>query len=205
MKKNIIILVAIISFSSCKKNNEDQVSTDDTSIKNKEVVTKKVVKKETDNSNYLCQINGQDWNYTKASGIVSTHARTKKRTALITFTKKLKKGSESIQLHYDADSFEVIIASLQLKFKNKDGKLFTCYYDLHPDTRDRHPQSELSGSINLSDPSSTSGVAEIKNLNIKYEKEKLLNAEDAVISVTGLKFTNIGYSDIDNLFKPSKE
>ncbi len=205
MKNISVILVVIISLLSCKKNNEEQISTDNDSVQNQEVKTKSLSEKEIVNTNNLCQINGQAWAYTKASGIVSTHARTKKRTALITFTKKLNKGSESIQLHYDADSFEIIIASLQLKFKNKDGKLFTCYYDLHPDTRNRHPQSELSGSINLSDPSSASGVAEIKNLNIKYEKEKLLNAEDAVISVTGLKFTNIGYSDIDNLFKPSKK
>ena len=206
MKKNIIILVAIISFSSCKKNNEDQVSNGDTSVQNEELSTKSFPEKEKIDSNNLCQINGRDWNYTMASGIVSTHARTKKRTALITFTKKLKKGSESIQLHYDTDSFELIAVSLILKFpKKEEKKLFTCYYDLNPDTRDRYPESELSGTIDLSDSTSTSGTAEIKNLNIKYEKENLQNAEDAVISVTGLKFTNIGYSDIDNLFKPSKE
>lgn len=53
------------------------------------------------------------------------------------------------------------------------------------------------GSIDLSNPSNASGTAEIKNLNINYEKDKLQNAEDAVITVTDLKFTDIGYSDTD--------
>lgn len=205
MKKIIIILVTVLSLASCKKTNKEQVSSQNNTILKKEESTKPLLKTVTGNGNVLCQINGQDWAYTKASGIVSTHARTKKRTAIITFKKKLKKGSESIQLYYDADSFDLISVSIQLKFPKKDGKFFTCFYDLHPDTRDRNPESELSGSIDLSDPSRASGVAELKNINIKYEKESLLNAEDAIINITGLNFTNVGYSDIDKLVKAYKK
>lgn len=205
MKKIIIILVTILSLASCKKNNKEQVSSENNSILKKEESTKPLPKNETVNGNNLCQINGKNWAYTKASGIVSTHAKTGKRTALLTFKKKLEKGSESIQLHFDANSFELEAVSLQLKFPKKDGKLITCYYDLHPDTRDRNPESELSGSIDLSDLSSASGVAELKNINIKYEKESLHNAEDAIINITGLKFTNVGYSDIDKFVKSYKK
>ncbi|MCF6348976.1 MAG: hypothetical protein L3J20_11860 [Flavobacteriaceae bacterium] len=205
MKIIIIILVTILSLTSCKKTNEKQISTENNPVLKKEESTKPLPKKVTGNSNYLCKINGQDWAYTKASGILSTHARTKKRTALITFKKKLEKGSESIQLTYDADSFELSTVSILLKFPKKDGKFFTCYYDLFPDTRNHSPQSELSGSIDLSDPSSASGVAEIKNINIKYEKEALLDHENAVISVTDLKFTDIEYSDLDKFVKSYKK
>jgi len=203
MKKFAALILLIFFTTSCKKYNKDSKVENKTIEVSKKAPTTK--SKSQNTTTYLCQINGQDWAYTKASGIVSTHAKTKKRTALITFKKKLKKGSESIQLHYDADSFELIAVSLILKFSKKEGGLFTSYYDLHPDTRNRNPQSELSGSIDLSDASSASGTAEIKSLNIKYEKEKLLNPEDAVVTVTGLKFTGIGYSDIDKFSKAFKK
>ncbi|MCF6279563.1 MAG: hypothetical protein L3J14_04365 [Flavobacteriaceae bacterium] len=195
MKGYTILILLIFLAISCKDANQ-------TPIKQKKTV--ETVTKETStksNSTYLCKINGKDWAYTKASGILSTHAKTKKRTALITFKKKLKKGSEHFQLTYDANTFQLIAASLQLKFPKKDGSLFTCYYDLKPVTRKRHPESELSGSIDLSNSSNASGVAEIKNLSINYEKGNLKNLEDAVLNITGLKFNNIGYSDTDNLFK----
>ncbi len=197
MKKAIIILTAIASLVSCKDTNEQQVSTDNSSVEQQEVNDTSIADEKAVSSNNLCQINGQDWDYTEASGIVSTDRKTGKRTALITFKKKLEKGSEHIQLYYDADSFELYAVSLILRHSKKGGGPVTCYYNLKPETRKRSPQSELSGTIDLSDSSSASGVAEVKNLNIDNGKGELLNPEDAVISVTGLKFTNIGYSDLD--------
>lgn len=201
MKKTIIILVTIISLASCKKNNEKQVSSKSNLIHKKEESTKSLSKTTTKNNNVLCQINGKDWAYTKASGIVSTHPRTKKRTALITFKKKLERGSENIQLHYDADSFELEFISLQLKFKKKSGKLSTCYYNLKSGTKNQNLQSKMSGNIDLSNATKTSGEAEILNINIKYEKELLQNPDNAIITITDLKFTDIGYSDIDKISK----
>ncbi|MFT5906089.1 MAG: hypothetical protein ACI9E1_001694 [Cryomorphaceae bacterium] len=197
MKKSIFFLVSLLCLASCKKDNTELSSANNNSEKNEVSATNPNPKKEIVSNNTLCKINGQDWNYTKASGIVSTHARTKKRTALLTFKRKLEKGSEHIQLHYDTETSKLIAASLQLKFTKKDGKLSTCFYDIKPETRSRKPQTELMGSIDLSNPSNASGTAEIKNLNINYEKDKLKNAEDAVITVTDLKFTDIGYSDTD--------
>lgn len=203
MKKFATLVLLVFFVSSCKESNKNSEVENKTIEISKNAATAKTKSQNT--TTYLCKINGRDWAYTKASGIVSTHARTKKRTALITFKKKLEKGSESIQLHYDADSFELEVVSVQLKFSKKDGKLFTCFYDLHPDTRDRYPESELSGSIDLSDLTTASGIAELKNINIKYEKESLQNSEDAIINITGLKFTNVGYSDIDKFVKSYKK
>jgi len=111
MKSYLVSIVLFLLFTSCKENTT-QISNEKSRVKElkEEVVSEEI--KSKSNSNYLCQINGQDWNYTKASGIVSTHARTKKRTATVTFKKKLEKGSENIQLTYDAISFKLIKASL---------------------------------------------------------------------------------------------
>jgi hypothetical protein len=197
MKSYTFIIVLILLVTACKETTETTTIANETT----EVISKEasITTKPKSNTTYLCKINGKDWAYTKASGIISAHARTKKRTALITFKKKLDKGSEHLQLTYDADTFQLIAASLQLKFPKKDGSLFTCYYDLKPETRKRHPESDLLGAIDLSNASVASGNGDINNLNIKFEKENLQNVEDAVLNISGLKFTNVGYSDLDKL------
>jgi hypothetical protein len=205
MKKLSVFFVATLCLISCNQSNKEQTPIADNAVPKVESNIKTTPEKEIEINNILCKINGQEWNYTKASGIISAHAKTKKRTALITFKRKLEKGSENIQLHYDADTFKLIGASLQLKFNTKEDKLSTCYYDINPETRSKKPQTELMGIIDLSNQSIASGTAEILNLSINYEKGKLKNPEDAVISVTDLKFKDIGYSDTDKLFKSLKK
>ncbi len=206
MKKVILILVAIVSIASCKDVNKNKVSTDNSSAKTQTVDPKPISNKEIVSNNNLCKINGKDWAYTKASGIIDIHRKTKKRTAIITFKKKLAKGSESIQLYYNADSFELEGASLQLKVKKKNNKLATYFYDIKPSTRKLYPQTKLSGSIDLSNTTKASGVAKIINIATnKYDKKSLLNADDAEVTITDLKFTDIGYSDLDKVFKALKK
>lgn len=148
----------------------------------------------------LCEVSGQPWNYTKASGIITTDRKTKARTAIITFKKKLDKGSESIQLYYDADTYELQKISLQLKLAKTDGKLFTGFYDLNGANKYNWlPGSSLKGSVDLSDAETVSGTAEVIDLAINYEKENLANAEDGVVSVSGLRFSGIGYSDLSKV------
>ena len=190
------------SLISCKNNSKEQVKTENNAVENTEIKTKPISKKETTNNNYLCKINGEDWAYTKASGIIDKNRKTGLRTAIITFKKKLKKGSESIQLYYNAATFELESVALQLKFKKKDGKLATCFYDLKPATKKRSPESKMSGTIDLSNPSKAAGVAEITKINIFHET--LLNPENETINVTDLKFEGVGYSDLDKAFKSLK-
>jgi len=205
--KRITYLLPLIMILACNTTTkkETSISGENENMVVQEVKEDKPESKKVSNSTYLCKINGEDWAYTKASGIVSTHRKTKKRTALLTFKKKLKKGSESIQLHYDTDSKALVVASLQLKFKNKDGKLFTCYYTLNPDNKSRKPQSTLSGTIDLSNTAAASGTAEITNITIDFEKKNLLNPENSTVTLTDLKFTGIGYSDIDKLSNAFKK
>lgn len=198
MKQITSLLIMISLLIACNSSVEEK-SPDKSEEQATQVNEQKKTKKTVAAGTYLCKINGKDWAYTKASGIISTHAKTKKRTALITFNKKLEKGSEVIQLYYDANSFELISTTLQLKFKDKEGKLFTCYYGINSENISRHPQSTMSGSIDISDPSSASGTADLSNINIQYEKEKLFDSNNAKINIEGLKFSGVGYSDTDKL------
>jgi len=200
MKSTFYILSIIFLIGACKNDNQKEVNKHNNQDQEEKISTKTEVKVVNEGT-YLCKINGKDWGYTKASGIVSKNKKTGKRTAIITFKKKLEKGSESVQLKYDGDTFKLESASLQLKFPKKDGNLMTGFYDLFPDTRDRNPESEMSGIIDLSNATTASGIAELIKFNMKYEKELLENPKDAVITVSGLKFSGIGYSDLDKLFK----
>ncbi|GAA4230557.1 hypothetical protein GCM10022291_01010 [Postechiella marina] len=90
-----VILLLTIFVLSCKNETKTPV----------------VVKKETpcedikeQECTFLCNIKGEAWNYTKVSGIVSQNKKTQKRTAIITFTKQLEKGKESVQLFYDGNT-----------------------------------------------------------------------------------------------------
>ncbi|WP_339841139.1 hypothetical protein [uncultured Maribacter sp.] len=200
MKKFIQLILLVILAISCKETTKDSKSENN---KNK-VATKEVISikpKSEKNATYLCKINGKDWAYTKASGIIDTHAKTKVRTAIITFKKKLEKGSENVQLYYNPETFELTAVAIQLRFLQKDGTTSTCYYNIKPETRSKNPLTKLEGNIDLSNPTKASGTAEIKNLNINYEKDKLKNIEDAVITVSELKFSDVGYSDLDKVFK----
>jgi len=200
--RTFIFLLTLIVFSFSCKNEKGSNGIDLKTVEKKQQKkTINTASKPVKEGINLCKINGKDWQYTKASGIVSRHKKTGKRTAIITFKKKLDKGSESIQLKYDGDSFQLESASLQLKFPKKDGGLMTGFYDLFPDTRDKNPQSDMSGTLDLSNATTASGNAELINFNISYEKELLENPKDAIVTVSDLHFSGIPYSDIDKLFK----
>ena len=200
MKNIIIILSFSLLIASCKESKNSNAITEAVSESKQEIKTDVTIKPSS-NGTYLCKINGKDWSYTKASGIVSAHAKTGKRTAIITFKKKLEKGSESIQLTYDGDSFQLESATVQVKFPKKGGGRLKGIYGLYDDTRDKNPNSDMSGILDLSNVSTASGHAELVKFNIKYEEDLLESPKDAEISVSELKFSGVGYSDIDKLLK----
>ena len=152
--------------------------------------------KEVNEGTLLCQVNGQPWHYTKASGIITTERKSGKRTAIITFKKKLEKGSESIQLYYNAETFEMEKAALQLKRAKTDGGKMTGFYNLGAETANKLPGHSVAGTIDLSNAATAAGTATLMNGGIRWEKELLANPEDAVVSVTDLRFTAVGYSDL---------
>lgn len=203
--KQITVIIILSLLMACSSDSEKTSQNHEEKMPAIiQVSDKKTSTATTSKGTYLCKINGKDWAYTKASGILSTHAKTKKRTAIITFKKKLEKGSETIQLYYDANSFELTTASLLLKFKNKESRLFTCHYKINSENKNLSPKSTMSGTIDLSNPTSASGTAKASNINILYKKENLFDSKNEMVNLTDLKFSGVGYSNLDkvtNAFK----
>lgn len=205
MKSRVTTIIAVtLMVTACKSETNNNVNT---AVENKtEKVSKTLDSKssfdnEIDNKEYyLCTIDDKPWSYTKASGIVSRHKKTNKREAIFTFTKQLEKGKEYIQLFYDGDTNELERISIYLKVLNKDGKRKRGMYLYDPNTMKVHPNAQISGTIDLSNPSHASGKAEVIDLNIRYDKSKLQHKEDEIISVKGIEFKGIGYSESGKLF-----
>lgn len=201
MKKQIT-LITILLLVACKSETKKD-TTQTVQVEQKEQVNNNAVTpkdKPESNGIFLCKINGKDWAYTKASGIIDTYGKAKKHEAIMTFTKKLDKGSESVQLFYDADTNKLKKVSIQLKVPKTDGKTMTAMYIYHPDTNNVHPNAKLSGTIDLSNPTKASGNAEVSDLDARYNKNDIAKADDKLITVEGLNFKNVGYSDLDKAF-----
>ena len=167
--------------------------------------TKKTTNKTADNATFLCKINGVDWAYTSSDGIVSRNSSTKVRTATIGFRKQLEKGYESIQLEYDVDKKVLNNVWVQLKRPAKDGKIITAFYTQYGDKIHLDPKASLSGTVSLNeDTRKASGTAEIIISN-DYEQDELANTEDLLITISGLGFSEVAYSDTDDLKKLMKK
>lgn len=199
MKTTYLLLFITVLIFSCK--NDQKLNAKKQPVDQSNTAEKTHSKTENEGT-YLCKVNGKNWYFTKASGIVSTNKKTGKRTAIITFKKQLEKGNESIQLTYDGDNHQLERATVQLKFPDKEGGNVHGIYRLSPEKNNTHPQSGLSGAVDLSNKSRASGNAELTKLKITLRKEKLLkNPEDAIITVTDLTFSEVDYSDLNRLFK----
>ncbi len=192
-----ITLIVIFLLASCRKEVHKDVK-----VEQKEQIantTSTAKTKPESNGTLLCKINGKDWYYTKASGIVSRNKKTKKRTAIITFTKQLEKGKESVQLFYDGDTNVLEKVSVILKTPKKGGGTMSAMYQLMHIGGTRLPESEISGTLDLSKPSA-SGSAEVTKMKIRFNEGNLDDESMSVISITPFNFSGIGYSDSEKLF-----
>lgn len=193
----LIASLLLFAITSCKESTEK--ATENTDKVEAVQEQKPIATKSTTGGTYLCKINGKEWSYTKASGIVSTHKKSNKRTAIITFTKKLDKGSESVQLFYDGDTYQLEKATAELKQPKKDGGRMSAMYQLMVAGGRRLPDSEMSGTLDLSNKTVAAGTADVKNMKIRFEEEQLADQSMAVITLATLNFEGIGYSDLDKL------
>ncbi len=205
MRKITSLSLLLFLFFACGESPKKISNTEETP---KEITEQKNEKQPTNNNSnttYLCKLNGEDWGFTEASGLVSRNSSTNVRTATIGFRKKLDKGHESIQLEYDVDANTVTRVLLELKRSDKDGNLFTNFYNQSANQLDKNPEASMSGSITLSeDERVASGNAKFTVQN-DFEKDKLANASDVLITVTDLNFSDINYSDTDDLKKLLKK
>lgn len=193
----VVILVLVACKSETKKDTTVQVKTENTS---KIEPSKKATEKSTKKGTYLCKVNGNDWSYTKASGIVSRHKKTNKREAIFTFTKQIGKAKETVQLFYDGDTNQLEQVNIHLKVPKTDGKKMTAMYMYHPNTMKFHPKAKISGTIDLSNPSNASGNAEVIDLDVRFDKQNIKHDTDKIITVTGINFKGIGYSEAGKQF-----
>ena len=204
MKKRISILMICSLILSCGESNQKESELESTTvIKTTDAVKTEI--KNNSNSNILCKINGENWAYTSNHGLVSRNSSTNVRTATIGFTKQLEKGYESIQIEYDVDANVVNSVLVELKRPNKQGKLITVFYTQYSTHLDKNPEANLSGTIDLSENDrKASGTGDFTLAN-KYEKDQLNNAEDLMITISDLKFSDVPYSDTDDLKKLMKK
>ena len=198
----IILLTLLISCGETVKKVEDRAeSATEINLENKE----ETVAKSRDNTTYLCKINGEDWGYTSADGLVSRNSSTKVRTATITFIKKLEKGSESVQLEYDVDANTLTRVLAELKRPDKEGNLFTNFYNQSADRLDRNPEASMSGTVTLTEDQRFAAGNAIFTVQNDFEKDKLGNMDDLLITVSDLNFSGVAYSDTDDLKKLLKK
>lgn len=205
MRKLTSLLLLLFLFFACGEDPKKTSSTEE----NPEEITKqnkeKQPSKSSNNTTYLCKLNGEDWGYTEASGIVSRNSSTNVRTATITFKKKLIKGSEAVQLEYDVDANTVTRVLLELKRPDKDGNLFTNFYNQSANRLNKNPEASMSGSITLSEDERVAAGNAIFTVQNDFEKDKLANSSDLLITVSDLNFSKVNYSDTDDLKKLLKK
>ena len=204
--KEYITLITILLLVSCKSETKNDTN-QPVQVEQKEQANKTELTTKSDiesNGTFLCKINGKDWSYTKASGIVSRHRKTKKRTAIITFIKQLDKGKESVQLFYDVDKNILEEATAILKLPKKGGGKMSAMYRIQLNGSKRLPESEISGTIDLSNATAASGTAEVSKMKIRFEEGNLEDGTMSVITFTPLNFSGIGYSDSEKLFGSQK-
>ena len=136
---------------------------------------------------------------------MSRNSTTKLRRASIGFKKKLDKGSESIQLEYDVDKNVLNNVWVQLKRADKDGKIITVFYTQYGDKIQLDSKASLSGTVSLNENTrKASGTAEIIISN-DNSKDDRANPDVALITISGLSFADVSYSDTDDLKKLVKK
>ncbi len=205
MRKLLYALFALIVVVSCgEANKEVQTTEGETDQMNQEVV-QKIVLKTSDNSTFLCKINGEDWEFTTVDGLVSRNSSTNIRTATITFVKKLVKGSEAVQLEYDVDANTLTRVLAELKRPDKDGNLFTNFYNQSANQLDRNPEASMSGTIALSEDERVAAGNALFKVKNDFEKDKLGNPADLLITISDLNYSGVSYSDTDDLKKLLKK
>ena len=82
-----------------------------------------------------------------------------------------------------------------------EGNLFTNFYNQSADRLDRNPKASMSGSITLSEDQRVAAGNALFTVQNDFEKDKLGNASDLLITISDLNFSGVPYSDTDDLKK----
>ena len=205
MKNLMTIILLLAVLNSCGETQKKEQNQETTSENNMAEATKPTPAKKEGNTTFLCKINGEDWGYTEVSGIVSRNSATKVRTATISFKKKLEKGSEAVQLEYNVDTNTLTRVLAELKRPDKEGNLFTNFYNQAANRLDINPEASMSGTITLDEDERVAKGTAVFTVQNDFEKDKLGNPEDLLITISDLNFSGVSYSDTDDLKKLMKK
>lgn len=198
------VLMVCLLFS-CGETNKKEQQIKTSTLETATTPQAKEVAKNTSSGTFLCKVNGEDWYYTSSNGLVSENSAIKVRTATIGFTKQLAKGTESIQLEYDVKKNVLNNIWVQLKRPNKEGQPITAFYTQYGDKLHLKPEASLSGTVNLDESGRKASGTAIFTIANDYEQDQLVHTEDLRITVTDLNFTDVAYSDTDDLKKMMKQ
>ena len=103
----------------------------------------------------------------------------------------------------DANTLTRVLA--ELKRPDKDGNLFTNFYNQAADRLDRNPEASISGTVTLSEDQRVAAGNALFTVQNDFEKDKLGNKGDLLITVSDLNFSGVSYSDTDDLKKLFKK
>ncbi|QKX06922.1 hypothetical protein HN014_19025 [Aquimarina sp. TRL1] len=201
MKLSIYIIL-VFFFIACK-NEKETPGTLETTVKNNKKSLAKNTDKTTSQGMLLCLINGKNWSYTEASGIITKNKRTNETLATVTFKQKINKKTESVQLYYDVitkklKNISVSIYVEQNKHTGLAGGMQRTTYELFS-TDKKDSNESMAGTIDTSGANTLSGNA---NAIINYNQKHLIkNKHDEILHITDLQFSNVGYSDLSNGLK----
>ena len=198
---SVLLKVLVIGLLfSCGETNKKEAQSESNTLETATTTQTKEAPK-TNKGTLLCKVNGEDWYYTASNGLVSENSKTKVRTAIIGFTRQLDNGKESIQVEYDVKKNALKNIWIQLKRPNKEGQLITAFYTQYGDKLHLKPEASMSGTVSLNESSrKASGTATFTIAN-DYEQKQLANATDLMVTVTDFSFTEVDYSDTDDLKK----
>ena len=87
----------------------------------------------------------------------------------------------------------------ELKRPDKEGNLFTNFYNQASNRLDKNPEASMSGTITLDEDERVAMGTAVFTVQNDFEKDKLGNPEDLLITISELNFSAVSYSDTDDL------
>jgi len=192
MKKGIIISLSIIMFISCVQESQIEEKKGENSTKSK---WSKAGSMLDNGETYLCKVDGENWGYTEGSGLVTKNKKTGDRLAIFTFTRGKGKQKETIQIRYNVNTNMLVNVLLRLTKTDKEGNKRRPHYNLVNESQGYMGDIETKAIVDVSNPNQGNGSAQF--VGYMMFNSSGFSDKDFFIEITNLKFSNIGYADIN--------
>jgi len=202
MKNIIALFVLSIALISCGEKTEEKqkIVQEASSIASETLKSKS---KMPNGETKLCKVDGVDWGYTKGSGIITADKITGKRSAIFTFSRKVLKKKETIQVEYDTETNEIVRVLAHVIRPNKEGidkvKMFSA---LKNHKKEYTGNLQNQGKVNVGDSSiGGSGSAQFCASDPYHDFENKFDEKYRFVEITDLEFKDVGFSDLARVKK----